>query len=296
MRSFADLIMRNRLVAILVVAFATVLPLLSWVGGAAFALVTLRKGALEGLLVALGATALLGVQFAFSIGDPRAALMVAVQLWLPLFLVSLWLRATISLASAIQVAALLGVAVVVGVHLLLPNPAAYWKEVLEPARQLAAQSGPDAAGAWKNFEATLLPVMTGLWVLNMLSLVLSSLLVGRWWQAMLYNPGGFKEEFHALRFDYRFALLAAVLLIASVVRGPGLIYDAALVMGSIFVLETLAVAHRLVATGFWNRAWLVAVYVLCLLLFRIMMAVGIIDAFVDIRRRLAQRSGPSGPG
>ena len=42
-----------------------------------------------------------------------------------------------------------------------------------------------------------------------------SLLVSRWWQALLYNPGGFQQEFHALRLDSRFALI----LLAAVITG-----------------------------------------------------------------------------
>ena len=41
------------------------------------------------------------------------------------------------------------------------------------------------------------------------------LFVSRWWQAMLYNPGGFGEEFRQLRLDVRAAGLSIIAFIVA---------------------------------------------------------------------------------
>lgn len=44
--------------------------------------------------------------------------------------------------------------------------------------------------------------------------VIISLVLARWWQAILYNPGGFREEFHSLRLDVRLVAITVVLGLA----------------------------------------------------------------------------------
>ncbi|MEZ5581549.1 MAG: hypothetical protein R3F37_01040 [Candidatus Competibacteraceae bacterium] len=47
----------------------------------------------------------------------------------------------------------------------------------------------------------LAPMVVGLIFANGLASLLCGLLLGRWWQALLFNPGGFSREFHELRLD-----------------------------------------------------------------------------------------------
>ena len=59
-------------------------------------------------------------------------------------------------------------------------------------------------------EPALIGVMT--WIDLVMTLV--GLMVARSWQARLYNPGGFREEFHAIRLPagIAFGLMAIALL------------------------------------------------------------------------------------
>lgn len=294
MRHFADFIMRGRVPAVVVIFASAMIPLLLWVSGGALSLVTLRRGALEGAFAGGAAALVLVVVIGALAGTPQPALQPMLQLWLPVFLIALWLRYSVSLAQALEMAAGLAAIAVAVFHLLHPDTVGYWREVFGQARELfPAQSMPDST-AWQDVVATLAPEMTRLWAVNMLGLVAGSLLLGRWWQAMLYNPGGFREEFHALRLERWFAWVVLVWLVAAAALGQGLIYDIAFTLSSVFVLQTLAVLHTLSARLRWGRLGLVLIYLLLPLVIQLAAVVGIIDVFLDMRRRSQSSPGRGG--
>lgn len=248
------------------------------------------EGAFVGGVSALVLIAVIGALA----GTPQPALQPILQVWLPVFLMALWLRHSVSLAQALELAAgLTGVAVAI-FHFLYPDTAGYWREVFGQARDLfPAQSVSDST-AWQDVVATLAPQMTGLWAVNMLGLAVGSLLLGRWWQAMLYNPGGFRTEFHALRLERWFAWVVLAWLIAAAALGWGLVYDIAFTLSAVFVLQTLAVVHTFSARLRWGKLWLVLIYLFLPLVIQLAAAVGIIDVFLDIRRRKQGSPGQGG--
>ena len=284
MQGIAAFIMRNRLIAILVVVGATSLPLLAWLAGAALALVTLRRGVTDGLLVMLGAAATVWAIYGF-LGVPLTlALRPVIELWLPVIAVAAWLRQTVSLSSAIRFAAGLAALAVVVMHVSIADQRAFWRAVLEGASD-------NGEGLLALFEH-LLPLMTGLYVLTVLALVVISVLTGRAFQAALYNPGGFRAEFHALDLGRTFGLVSAALLASGLLLGTGLVYDMAVVVGGVFVLQVLALVHSVIGARGMSGGWLVPVYILVPLAFQVVMIVGIADAIFDWRKRLL-RSGSS---
>lgn len=289
MRGIAGFIMRGRLPAIAMVAGPALLPLLFWVSGAALALVTLRRGLNEGALVMAGATAVLAGGSVALVGTPLAVLQPLLLVWLPVLLLALVLRATVSLARTLEAGTLVAAAGVLVFHVIHPDPAAFWRGMLE---QVANLMGADPTGEpWQRAATELAPVMTGLWAVNMLGLAVVSLLLGRWWQALLYNPGGFRAEFHDLRLELWFAGIALGAAAMALFMPPGLVRDLALVLTSVFVLQALAVAHAVFARRGWHGGWLIGVYLLLPLALRPMAALGIADVFLDLRRRFAGSSG-----
>jgi len=281
--------MRGRFAAVGVVAASALLPLLFWLSGAALALVTLRRGAAEGLLVAVGAGLVLGVCSSVLVGSPLAALQPLLLVWLPVLLLALVLRATVSLPRMLEAGALVGAGGAAVFHAVHPDPTAFWARVLE---RLAELVGGGAGGpAWQQASAELAPLLTGLWAVNMLALAVASLLLGRWWQALLYNPGGFRAEFHELRLGTWYAGLTLAVAAGALFTPPGLVRDLSMVLTSVFVLQALAVVHAIFARRGWHGGWLVGVYLLLPLALRPVAALGIADVFVDLRRRFAGSSG-----
>ena len=293
--------MRGRSSAALVAAAAAVLfwlfPPFLIVSGAVVALVTLRRGPAEGALVVglagLGAAGLTWLV----LGVPWPMLDVLLACWLPLWLLALVLRATVSLSRTLQVAALLGLFGVASFYLMLGDPVIWWGGILARWRHdlaaLAPGQGTDQATltALLDLLESWAPFLPGQAASAALLFVLLGLLLGRWWQALLFNPGGFRPEFHQLRLGRPLALLALVLFGAAMLSGWPLLTNLALVLGTLYTVQGIALVHAVAFERQLSPAWLLLFYLLLLpFLSQLVMALGIADAWADFRARVRPRS------
>ncbi|MDG4551810.1 MAG: hypothetical protein P9F19_02975 [Candidatus Contendobacter sp.] len=306
MKALATFVMRGRSTAALVAAVAAVLlwlfPPFLIVSGAALALVTLRRGAAEGAwlmaLAGVGAVALTGL----TLGTPWPMLDVLPVYWLPLWLLALVLRATVSLSRAFQAAALLGLLGVAGFYLVLGDPAIWWGEVLgQWERTLAslALSGQPAAADRATLDQLLAllrewaPYLPGQAVGAVLLFVLAGLLLGRWHQSLLFNPGGFRPEFHQLRLGSPLAAFTLGLFGAAMLSGWPPLANAALVLSLLYTVQGVALVHAVAFKRRLSAAWLLLFYLLLMIppLSQGVMALGVVDAWADFRNRIRPRSG-----
>lgn len=276
MQKLAALIMRGRVYAMLVAALFGVVSLLlpplqpisTTLSGGVIALVALRLGAREALYVIVGAVpGIMGVTWLL-FGNPAPAVVLAAIVWLPILMLALILRQTISMGLTVQVAALLGAAVVVGIHGLLPDPAAWWHDMLA---NMIQQSRLDKAGLEQmgQIMQQVAPHMTGIVASALMLSALLSVVMGRWWQSLLYHPGGFGQEFRSLRLGHRVAYPAAAVLAISLFASGGLtaiITDLLVVLVIVYVLQGLAVAHAISFATKRSVVWLMLVYVLLAIL------------------------------
>ena len=297
MRALAQYVMRGRLQAVSVVAVATVLSLilapLSYVGAAGAGLVALRRGPQEAGLVLAGAALVAGAIAWLGLGSFVPVLAVLLTLWLPVVGLALLLRATASQGLTLAIAGALGVVAVLLAHLALDSPATWWREVLDtvvvPAlERQGMQVEPTALDQVAG-------MMTGLVASVMVVGLICSVLLARWWQALLYNPGGFAEEFRELRLPRAAAVAALAAFAASLLGGaPGALGTELAMLGiTVFMFQGLAVAHAVVARLGASAGWLVGVYVL-LFLFGPPAAMalgtaGVVDVWMDFRQRLGSR-------
>lgn len=301
MKALAVFVMRGRASAVLVAAVAATLfwlfPPFLIVSGAAVALVTLRRGAVEGaLLMALAGPVAVGLA-GFAQGTPWPMLEVLPIGWLPLWLLALVLRATVSLSRTFQAAALLGLLGVAGFYAALGDPAIWWLSVLSRWEQeLAALAamGQAADRAMLEQLLTLLkewaPFLPGQAVSAALLLALLALILGRWQQAALFNPAGFRPEFHQLRLGRPLATLALALFGAAVLSGWPLLINFMLVLGTLYTLQGVALVHAVAFKWQLSPAWLLLFYLLLIpLLSQLVMALGVADAWADFRNRIQPR-------
>lgn len=292
MRALAEFVMRGRWQAVTVAAGAGLVPLLGWIGAAVLALVTLRRGIADGVSVALPALLGLGVLYWLLMGTPAPALQMAIELWAPVLLLALWLRRTVSLAVPLQILGVLGALAVVSLHLMQGDMHAYWREVM--ASVLGGVPQDDAT--WQMFDENMLPRMTGFWAVGLMGASLFALLLGRWWQALLYNPGGFQAEFHGLDVGREAGILALILVAAGMFTGVGVLADLALVASALFAVQAMAVAHAFVKARGMSVVWLVTAYLLMPLVFQLVALIGIADALFKWRRRLDDQNQNDYPG
>ena len=118
-------------------------------------------------------------------------------------------------------------------------------------------------------------------------LLTGALLLARWWQATLYNPGGFSKEFYQLRLGRVLASLLVMLLGGSLLANQVLLANLAMVLGLMFIVQGIALVHALAARAGLARGWLAAFYVIMVLfLSQLLIVLAVIDAWVDFRTRM----------
>ena len=287
MRALAEFIMRGRMQAIFVVAGAAALPMLFWLSAAAGSLVLLRRGLNDALGVLVWAV--LPALAWWYFGDPRTLLVLLGSLGLALLLRSQasWVRVMLCSVG-------LGLLYVWALGAVFGEPIAALASELQKVL-------PDAlSGAYQQLsveergrlESLLAPVLTGLLAALLQVVTLLSLMLGRYWQAALYNPGGFGSEFRTLRFP---PLLVGMLL------GPNLGAQLAVLtpLCSVpLVFAGIALMHGLVAQGRLPRFWLVGLYVTLVLfmqlIYPLLAVLAIVDSLFDFRGRAAGKNG-AGP-
>ena len=305
MQALARYIMRGRMQAILVAAVAAMLSLLlppfNYLSSAVVGLVTLRKGWSEGLIIIVGAGAATALFASLTPLDALHAVLLAAAIWLPVWMLALVLRRTVSLAATVGSAALAGGVIVVGAYLSLDNPAQAWRDVLERLIDLAQEQNElTAADTLGQMLMDAAPHMTGMLAAALVLGLLLSLFLARWWQAALYNPGGFRREFQALRLGRGFALVTIGAVAASIAASGWFGEVAAnvlIVLVAAYLVHGLGLMHGIVAAKQIHTGWLITLYAVTLILPQssLLLAAGAFaDSWMDIRARIKKKDGPAG--
>ena len=292
MRALADFIMRGRMQAIVVVAGAAALPMLFWLCAAAGSLVLLRRGLNDALGVLVWAV--LPALAWWYFGDPRTLLVLSGSFGLALLLrnQNAWHRVMLcSVGLGLLYAWALGMVFGEPIAALAAELQKVLPDMLSDAYQQLSVEEQARLGA------LLIPVLTGLLAALLQITTLLSLMRGRYWQALLYNPGGFGLEFRALRFSPA----PAMVLLAGMLLAPSLGVQAAMLapLCSVpLVFAGIALVHGLVAQNRMSRFWLVGLYVTLALfmqlLYPLLAILAIVDSLFDFRGR-ASRDDDAGP-
>ncbi|HEY9053105.1 MAG TPA: DUF2232 domain-containing protein [Gammaproteobacteria bacterium] len=279
------------LVAAATAILAVLLPPMAWVSGGVIALVVLHLGNLRGIQVVTLASVgsmLLGW---LVLGSPLVVLGVVLLLWLPVWLIAVVLRNTVSLGMALQAATVLGVVLVLVLHLAFPQlqtmVSADFAQMLQPVME--QQPSEETRQQLQQAVNTVLRLLPGILAAGVMMGAVLSLLLGRWWQAVLYNPGGLTKEFHELRLSRTMAGIGLVLMLAAGVTGVDLLVMLVLVFLMTYLLQGTALIHSIVKIRQFNRGWLFGFYILLFFVPHLMVplaVLGITDAWVDYRQRL----------
>lgn len=296
MKGLAEFVMRGPVNAGVVAAATLLLGLVvapfAWLSAAVIALVALRLGALATLRVAGPALAGVALAGALMLGQGGAIAVSGLVAWLPAVALALVLRQRVRLDDTLLVACAVGWAVVVGTYLFVEDPAGLWRDLLHrmmPPEAMATRFDLSAE-AVRQIIDTMAPLMTGLVAMSVVFSAITSLLLARWWQSLLYNPGGFGREFRALRLGRTAAAATVGITALALFTTPAWIDSLALVVASVYVFQGLAVAHGVVKGLELGPGWLAALYIALLPLMPYvvfgLMIVGAVDSWADYRRRV----------
>jgi len=262
------------------------IPPVSVISSASVALVTLRRGAYEGLYVLVCASAAAGLLGLFLIGNYQFALLYVMVLWVPVWLISIVLREGRHLSLAIEIAVLMGVLGVIGYYLFNPELAGMWKGLLS---QMVPKDAPV-----EDIQHTLDVMshyMTGVVAAGTVFGLLFGLFLGRWWQAILYNPGGFREEFLSLTTHPRLAIgTIGVIAIASLSSGmlSELAWNVVILLFVLYTFIGTAIMHTIFGAMKLARFTVPMFYVTLFLIPHVLLPVALIglsDTWLNLRKK-----------
>ena len=285
----ATYIMKGRwqaVTAAIGLAFLSVfMPPISIVSSAAVALVTLRLGAYEGLTVFAIALAILGALGVLMGGTPFALLYGAV-LWLPIWVIALLLRAGRQLALAIESAVLLGGVGIICFYLYKPDAIEMWQNLLIQM----APANNSLETMQSNIEA-IAHYMTGIVAAGTIFGWIFALFLARWWQAQLYNPGGFKTEYLDLSTSPRLAFGSIALVSVAALTSGGvaeLAWNLSILAFVLYTFVGTAVIHSLLAPLKQGRYLVIGFYVTVFLIPHLLVpiaTIGVADAWLKLRQK-----------
>ncbi len=275
MRGVAEFVMKGRRQAILTVLLCGVIPVVNLLTPALVGLVCLRHGTGEALKVLVWAV--LPLLAWAMIGDITPLILTAAVLALATVL-----RSAGSWEHTLLAAVLVGVAAEMTLRIRPEFLAAIMGQV----------EGMMNSGAQPTDVTTadLQMMLFSLFGMVHMLMAIVLLIVARWWQAMLYNPGGFREEFHQLRFQPRNAMMLALLFLVAGFAVPVLAGWAMYFVLPLF-FAGLALAHGAMGLKKVSRAWVVAFYGILLFTGQIglmlLTMAALMDSWYNFRSRMA---------
>ena len=289
----AGFIMAGRIQAAIFVVVSTLIslmmPPLIIFNNAAIALITLRKGWQQGIIYTLLATVTLVIVSVFLKQDVGSGFLAGLASWLPIVIVASALALTQSWSKTLQLILLITAVGVLLFHFIQPDATAYWTSILEKVKTPLKQSYQISETQIDEIIKNVASWMTGIFAASFALMTIISLIIARNWQALLFNPGGFGEEFRQIRIGKQASIAFLAGIGITVLTDNQLVTELIMVGLAIFMFQGLSLIHAIVKQREMSAAWLIAMYVLMFLLLIQMIVLlatfGVIDNFVDFRRK-----------
>ena len=272
MKTLGNYLLKSRLHAVLSISALTLLsvfisPLSYFISGAPMGLVTLRKGPVIGLQVASGCLLLIAL-LALALGvQPGIPVAFMVSVWLPVLLCASVLRRSQSQGLAILCAGTIGVFFTAYIYFIIEDLQDWWRGWFMRWKDNVASD--QTVQQLEQVYEFISPLLSLFIVSGFVISLITTLLLARWWQAALFNPGGFRKEFYALRLprSLLFPTLAGLLaLLFAPGNGSTAIRDVVVIMLILYLFQGLSVIHGYVHARLRSKIWLTGLYVTFFLL------------------------------
>jgi len=228
------------------------------------------------------------------LGVLKIALLGNVLIWL----FAVLLRQYSNWSFVLEAAVLVGVIGVGLAHLLHPDLQGWWEQALGSyfsqtsgmVDALKATSDQSLQEIQAGVIASIKTYATGFLAVSILFNVLLQLIVARWWQSALFNPGGLRKELYQIRLGYLTAGLFVLLVLLGYFKSA-LALDEIPIFYAAFGMAGLSLIHYLIGSYLsLNWFWLALVYLGIIVLFPLsMVAIAIIALFdtgLDFRKRV----------
>ena len=226
MRALATYLLRGNREAIIVVLvcsmLALIIPVFGLFNAVIIGLVSLRNGANNGLMLSGISSAVVTVGIFFfgvmpeeSKGQEISAIVQWVLSLLALVTLCGVLRYTRSLKISMLSALGAGVVAILGFRLVVSDTVAWWQQsafkeffnkAVESVMEQQSMVDRQMMEEWS-------AILVGVFVATFVASLFFHLYLARSWQAAMFNPGGFKEEFSKLAYGRNTAIFAIACLI-----------------------------------------------------------------------------------
>jgi len=284
-RPLAEFIMRGRLQAAIVALVGGLFPLL--ISPAIVALVTLRKGAQEGTFVVMAGFVI--PLLAYIVGDSGPLMSMASFLGLiTVYVASMALRASRSWAYTLAVLIVASTLSVLIAIQMAPGPINALIQAFQETLDEIVKQSADTETPLANLELSMTTV-SGFLVYTLLSSGLFALIIGRWGQAALYNPGGFGEEFRQLQLGSSMSIFCFVATAYCLTQGAGYQWWANVFALPLLIVAT-AIAHATAKAKSIGLPWMILFYIAMIgfsPILLVLVFVGFIDTWLNFRARLS---------
>lgn len=287
MQFLAKFVMQGQFQALMITASLAVLsqamlPLAILSGGYS-ALFLLRKGEKKGLPLFISIFIITLISNQFIETRPGLGFPLIIVILCPIWVSATILRKTQSQGLAIAFALFCAAALAIAVQVYSGDAEQWWKDWLR-----LAISGVQNT-AYEGFEnSSALTVMNGIVAMMMGFATVCSLFLGRWMQATLYQPGGFKQEFHSIRVPKLIFFIVILILLVAMVINENLFTDLLIIFSVIYFFQGLSVLHCNVDRLGRSAMYLLPPYVLLLFTPQFvivgMAGLGLVDTFVNFRK------------
>lgn len=281
MHELVKFAMRGPKQAIIIASISVLIPMMFWFGAGIIGLITLRKGLTQGLVV-FSWTIIPALVWWFSVQDPGALIVL-----LSTFVMSVVLRYTVSWQSTLAVGGLIALVTGMLAPYIMPEMIDILMEMASQIFQDLAESSQQEYNA--EFQESFRTLMIASFAASFYGMAVGSVFIARSWQAQLFNPGAWREEFHQLRMNPRFM----VVLLSLVAILPAIGIDSTLFM-MIAIVPVLvcgiALVHGVIGKKQMGGHWLFGFYISAVMLFptvlMLLAFLAMLDSLVNFRSRI----------
>ena len=287
MPAFAAWLLAKPQNAILGLAATLLIP---WVppqltSGVILALLVVAQGPRMAVIEALIAASLM-VVISLVFGAPVVSIIVlALVAWAPVMLLAVLLVTSRSLTLTTQVSVILAVLGLLGFHVVVADPVAFWEPVLVKMGDLARQSGLELNTELLNAELMTVSTTLAFWILPTAAMLLGYGLYKK-------LPGETRSYgfFRDLSFGKVIAVALAVVSMLAFAIDSTVLQGVAAVLFVAFCVQGVALVHWMHAQEMLPVGVVISMYILLpllqVLLVTVLAVFGYMDAWFEFRRRM----------
>ena len=280
MKALVEFILRGRLQALAVALIGSFFPLIS---SAVIALASLCKGAKEGTLLFLWLSlALVLAQRAGAENSLLTAVSIS-SLGIMVFTASVH-RVLAAWQWTLLASVLVAVICAQGFGLFMGSSVT---ALVAKAQEMlnAVTSEEQTRSSVSLTESMVLGLIATIFAVGWVM----SLMLARWWQAGIKNPGGFQKEFHSFAIDANIAVMLILVLIGGQFFSKNTQIWADLAALPLFIAG-IALVHYMVKLFNQGKQWLAFLYAGIIILGKpvtlILVVLGLTDSLIDLRSKL----------